>query len=621
MMNVKSQWSEKPDLTKRFLFLFLAAVAIMLLLLLRLWYLQVISAERFQQLSEKNRIRYIPISAPRGPVYDRDGHLLVDNRPSFSVSVMRQDVSDRDQLLEQLSEYLEIPVEDLARRWEAGRKFPYYRPVHLAEDISREQLERVQENSVDLPGVLIDVQPLRSYPYEDVAAHVFGYLGEITEEQLRNGDYRDYRSGEYVGKSGLEKKLESYLKGKDGQRLLEVDVRGKELRVLRVQEPEPGNRVFLTLREDVQLAAEKALTGQAGAAVAIDVDTGEILAMASRPSFNPAIFARGISGAEWISLLQDSRHPLQNKALTGQYPPASTFKIVTALAALRAGAATAATRVDCDGHITLGRRNFRCWKRYGHGPTDLKKAMRESCDVWFYRVGLELGIDKLSEMALELGLGNALGFDLGGEKSGLVPTRDWKRARFNAPWYDGETVNTSIGQGFVLATPLQLATMTATVANGGSLLRPHIIKKIESWDGEILLESDPEVLHTVDFPPNNLKIVQNSLEAVVNEQRGTGWAARLDQVRVAGKTGTAQVIRRRADDEEPDEEGIPYRFRDHALFVAYAPAEDPRIAVAVIVEHGEHGSTTAAPVARSILQAYFGLPEDRVSPVNGYPGD
>ena len=621
MMNVKSQWSEKPDLTKRFLFLFLAAVAIMLLLLLRLWYLQVISAERFQQLSEKNRIRYIPISAPRGPVYDRDGHLLVDNRPSFSVSVMRQDVSDRDELLERLSEYLEIPAEDLFHRWEAGQKFPYYRPVPLAEDISREQLERVQENSVDLPGVLIDVQPLRSYPFEDVAAHVFGYLGEITEEQLRSGDYRDYRSGEYVGKSGLEKKLESYLKGKDGQRLLEVDVRGKELRVLRVQEPEPGNRVFLTLREDVQLAAEKALGEQAGAAVAIDVDTGEILAMASRPSFNPAMFARGISGAEWISLLQDSRHPLQNKALTGQYPPASTFKIVTALAALRAGAATAATRVDCNGRITLGRRDFRCWKRYGHGPTDLKKAMRESCDVWFYRVGLELGIDKLSEMALELGFGNALGFDLGGEKSGFVPTRDWKRARFNAPWYDGETVNTSIGQGFVLATPLQLATMTATVANGGTLLRPRIIKKVESWDGKILLESEPEVLHTVEFEANDLEIVQNSLEAVVNEPHGTGWAARLDQVKVAGKTGTAQVIRRRADDEEPDEDGIPYRFRDHALFVAYAPAEDPRIAVAVIVEHGEHGSTTAAPVARSILQAYFGLPEDRVSPVNGYPGD
>lgn len=621
MMNVRSPWSDKPDLTRRFLALFLCAVFIMLLLLLRLWYLQVISTEKFQLLSEKNRIRYIPISAPRGPIYDRDGRLLVDNRPAFSVVAMRQDVADRDHLLERLSEYLDIPVEDLARRWEAGRRFPYYRPVPLAEDISREQLERVQENAVDLPGVLIDVQPLRSYPYDDVAAHVFGYLGEVTEQQLRSGDYRQYRSGEYVGKSGLEEKLESYLRGVDGQRLLEVDVRGKELRVLRVQEPEPGNRVFLTLREDVQLAAERALGDQAGAAVAIDVRSGEVLAMASSPSYNPGMFARGISSAEWISLLQDSSHPLQNKALTGQYPPASTFKIVTALAALREGAAKPSTQVNCDGRITLGNRDFRCWKRYGHGRTDLRKAMRESCDVWFYRVGLELGIDKLSKAAMELGLGQKLGFDLGGEKSGLIPSRQWKRARFNASWYDGETVNTSIGQGFVLTTPLQLATMTASVANGGTVLRPRIIKKVESWDGKILHESAPDVLRKAEFSAEHLDIVQNSLEAVVNEQRGTGWASRLESVRVAGKTGTAQVVRRRADDAEPLEEGTPYRFRDHALFVAYAPAEDPRIAVAVIVEHGEHGSTTAAPVARNILQAYFGLPEDRISPAHGFPGD
>ncbi len=620
-MSLDAGWSDTPDLTKRFLLLSLVAVLIILLLLLRLWYLQVINAERFQQQSEKNRIRYMPIAAPRGPIFDRDGNLLVDNRPAFGVSVMRQDVDDKNRLLERLAVYLEADGAALADRWQAGSRFPFYRPVPLADDISRDQLERVQENSLDLPGVLIDVHPLRSYPHEDVAAHIFGYLGEITERELASGDYGDYRPGDFVGKSGLEKALESYLRGVDGQRLVEVDVQGKELRVLRIQEPVPGNKVYLTLRQDVQLAAEQAMTEQAGAVIAMDVRSGEILAFVSRPSFNPAMFARGITGSEWIDLLQNPRHPLQNKAIKGQYPPASTFKIVTALAALRAGAASANTKVDCQGSITLGNREFRCWKKTGHGVTDLKKAMRESCDVWFYEVGLDLGIDKLAEMATELGMGEGLGFALAGEKGGLIPTRAWKKRRFNAPWYDGETVIAAIGQGFVLSTPLQMVTMMAAVANGGDVLRPQIVKKVEGWNGQVLEEVQPEILHTVDFGSGNLALIQRSLEAVVNEPHGTGWATRLEEIRVAGKTGTAQVVRRKDDDKEKNEKVAPYRFRDHALFVAYAPAQNPEIAVAVVVEHGEHGSTTAAPVARRVFEAYFGLPPGEITHRRGLTGD
>lgn len=620
-MSLKSEWSDAPDLTRRFIGLSLFAALFFLLLILRLWYLQAINVDRFQALSEKNRIRYMPISAPRGPVFDRDGELLVDNRPAFGVSVMRQEVEDKERLLDNLVVYLGSDRADLEKRWAAGSRFPYYRPVPLASDVNRDVLEKVQENALDLPGVLIEVHPLRSYPAEDLAAHLFGYLGEITEAELRSSAFEDYRSGDYVGQTGIERSLESYLRGREGQRLVEVDVKGKELRVLKVQEPVPGNKVFLSIDKDLQLAAQKAIGDQAGSAVAIDVHTGEVLAMVSRPSFNPAAFARGITGTEWIELLQNPRHPLQNKAIKGQYPPASTFKIVTALAALRAGTASSGTRVDCQGSIKVGNREFRCWKKWGHGLTDLKKAIRESCDVWFYKVGLELGIDRLSDMARELGLGEKLGFILEGEKGGLVPSRSWKRQRFGAPWYDGETAIAAIGQGFMLATPLQLAAMTAAVANGGKVLRPQVVQRIEGWDGTILKQMEPEVLHHVDFGAGNLEIVQDALAAVVNDPHGTGRASRLDEVRVAGKTGTAQVVRRKDDESEQEDGSTPYKFRDHALFVAYAPAEDPQIAVSVVIEHGEHGSSTAAPVARAILEAYFGIGLESGPVPDGTTGD
>lgn len=619
-MGLNAGWA-LPALKNRFLIFSLAAVGIFLVLLCRLWYLQVIKVERYTQLSEKNRIRYLPVAAPRGPVYDRAGRLLVDSRPAFDVAAMRQDVADKDLLLGRLAHYLGTDSEALQQRWQAGKRFPAYRPVSLAEDVGRETMERVQENSVDLPGVLTEVRPVRAYPYADSAAHLLGYLGGVTERELQELEGEGYRSGDYIGKSGMEGLLESELRGHEGQLRLEVDVKGKELRQLRVREPLPGNRVFLSLDRDLQLAAEEAFGDQAGGAVALDVRTGEVLAMVSRPAFNPALFARGISGPEWIGLLQDTRHPLQDKAIKGQYPPASTFKIVVALAALEAEVATPATVVDCQGSFSLGGRDFRCWKKKGHGRTDLKKALRESCDVWFYRVGLDLGIDRLSRMALDLGMGKPTGFALEGEKGGLVPTRQWKRKRFGAPWYDGETVIASIGQGFVLATPLQLAVMTAAVANGGTVLRPQVVKKIVDWEGEVLRSFEPEVVNTVAFRPQSLAAVRRGLEAVVSEPHGTGWASRLPGVEVAGKTGTAQVVRRKEDDEEEAEEQEPYRFRDHALFVAYAPADAPQLAVAVVVEHGRHGGSAAAPIARAVFESYFNLEHETEAADAAFVGD
>ena len=613
-MALDSGWQEHPALRRRFVVLSLLAVIIFALLLLRLWYLQVISVERYQTLSERNRIRYIPISAPRGVIYDRDGDLLVANRPAFTVSVLRQEVEDKDQLLDRLAGYLGMPREALDKRWEAGRRVPPYRPFVLAEDVGRDAVERVQENSIDLPGVLVEVRPMRAYPYGEMAGHLFGYLGEITEKELDEEAFADYRPGDYVGKSGLEQLLEADLRGQEGERLIEVDVKGKELRTLKTLEPLPGHKVYLTLQRRVQQAAEAAFGDQAGAAVALDPKTGEDLAMVSKPSFDPGMFARGISGKEWLALLRDPRHPLQNKALQGQYPPGSTFKLVTALAALRAGAIQPGTTLDCGGSLEVGDREFRCWKKRGHGPTDLKKAIRESCDVYFYQVALSVGIDRIAEMAHELGLGQVLGFATGGEKSGLIPDRAWKRRRFGTSWYDGETVNAAIGQGFVTATPLQLAEMTATIANGGRLLRPHIVKEVTDLQGDVLRKTSPELLGTADLPKPDLKAVQRGLVAVVNEAHGTGWSSHLAEIKVAGKTGTAQVVRLKDEEDETAAGHIPYRFRDHALFVAYAPAEDPQIAVAVVVEHGSHGGSAAGPIVRAILESYFGIQGRRSEP-------
>ncbi|TYO98679.1 peptidoglycan glycosyltransferase [Geothermobacter ehrlichii] len=623
-MGLNTGWDADPVHPRRLLYLAVAALLVFSLLLARLWYLQVISGDRYRQLSEKNRIRYLSIPASRGPVLDRYGRMLIDNRPAFAISVLRQDVTDSQQLLENLSGYLHLPVEELLRRWREGLRLPPYRPVRLADDVSRDIMEQIQEHSGEMPGVLVEVHPVRAYPEGDLAAHLFGYVGEVTEKELDSLADRGYRPGDFVGKRGLEKELEPYLRGIDGERLLEVDVRGKRMRILQTREPQPGHRVFLTIDRDLQRAAEKAFGEESGAAVAIDVRTGEVLAFVNRPAFDPAQFARGISVEEWKRLVDDPRRPLQNKAISGLYPPGSTFKIVTALAALQAGIATPGTTIDCEGEIELGDRVFRCWKKKGHGPTDLKKALRESCDVWFYRVALELGIDRLSKMAFDLGLGAPTGIGLSGEKRGLIPTREWKRKRFGQRWYDGETVIAAIGQGYVLATPVQLAVMTAAIANGGKVLRPELVYRIETMDGEAVFRRETDVVRQVDLGARALQAVRRGLVAVVNEPHGTGWATRLRQIEVAGKTGTSQVVRRKSNEEEErekDRDRTPWRFRDHALFVGYAPADEPRIAVAVVVEHGRHGSTAAAPIARAIFRSYFHLADGEEMENPGYLGD
>jgi len=605
-MGINSGWSEIPVLKKRFILLSLAAAGVFLLLALRLWYLQVIAADRYLALSEKNRIRYVPIAAPRGAVYDRKGVLLIDNRPSFDVSVLPSEVESKEVLLDRLASYLGVETPELERRWEKGRRYSRYRPVQLAADVGRDVMEVIQENGVSLPGVLTEVRPVRSYPYGGSAAHLFGYLGEITERELQDKAFKGYRPGEYVGKGGLEKNLESYLHGSEGQRRVEVDVKGRELRLLDIQDPVPGARIFLTIDHELQLAAEKAFAGASGAAVALDVHTGEVLALVSQPGFDPSLFASGISGQQWIELLQNPRHPLQNKAIRGQYPPGSTFKVAVALAALKAKVASPATSVFCEGKMAIGNREFRCWKKEGHGTTDLKKAIKESCDVWFYKVGIDLGIDRMAATVRELGLGEPLGVGLDGEKGGLIPDRAWKRRRFNTGWYDGETAIAAIGQGYVLTTPLQLATMTATLVNGGRVMQPFFVSRIEDHTGRLLFAPVPKSLRSTELPDQALRAVLRGMDAVVNEPGGTARASRLEEVRYAGKTGTSQVVKLK-DDAQRGKLADRFEHRDHALFIAYAPADNPQLAVAIVVEHGGGGGSVAAPIARAMFANYFGL--------------
>jgi penicillin-binding protein 2 len=617
--------SPQPDdisRKKRFDVLIIAAVFFFALLSIRLWTLQIIYGDQYQLLSQKNRTRYIPIAAPRGTIFDRDGLLLVDNRPTFTVSALRQEVVDKQLLLERLATYFDTDEQQLEEEWDKKRYYPQYRPLPLKFDIDRDLLEQLAEHSVDLPGMIIEVQPMRAYPYREVAAHLFGHIGSITQSELTLAEYQDYHAGSFIGKSGLEKQLEQYLKGTAGKKLVEVNVKGKQLRQLEINPALPGNSVYLTLQRDLQLETEKAFGSHAGAAVVLDVNNGDILAMVSRPAFDPEMFARGITTAEWKQLVNNRSHPLQDKSISGQYPPGSTYKMVTALAALKAGVITPDTIVDCAGRTTVGNRDFRCWKKTGHGPTNLAKALRESCDVWFYEVSLLVGIERMSSMARQLGLGRTYQLPLDNEKPGLIPDKGWKHQRYNRPWYKGETVIAAIGQGYVLATPLQLAVMTATIANGGDLYQPQIIKRIETPTGEIIKDYPPSKIHDSELNMRQLAYVKKGMEQVVNDPRGTGKSSHLDQVIVAGKTGTAQVIRLKDDPVEGetiDVEEIAYRHRDHALFVAYAPAKEPQIAVAVVVEHGQHGGSAAGPIARQIFEQYFNSKDESAGQLQPSP--
>jgi penicillin-binding protein 2 len=595
------------EIRKKIKIYLILVVFCFLCLWLRVWYLQILKGGYFIELSENNRVRMVSLSAFRGTMKDRNGEVLVGIRPSFNLYITPEDADDLPATFGLLKTKVDFDEDKVRAAMKQAKSF---KPVLIQADILREQVAFIEENKMRLPGVGIKVEPTRNYVYPELASHVMGYVGEITRSQLDQMQGGGYQQGDLTGKEGLESLYEQVLRGQKGFKEVEVDVSGRELRVLRKRDPLSGDNLVLTLDARIQKTLETLMTGTpdtpvSGSAVMMKVQTGEILAIASKPSFDGNLFATGISQENWNALINDERHPLQNRVVGGQYPPGSTYKIVTALAGLEEGVITPETEVYCPGHFRLGRGLYRCWKRGGHGTVNLHDAIVQSCDVFFYTIGNQLGIDTLAKYASLLGLGRPTGVELSGERPGLIPTTQWKMRKKREAWLAGETISASIGQGFNLVTPMQQVAMTAAVANGGILLKPHLIKRIEEVDGRLQKIIDPEILGRVNARPENLEFIRDALRDVVNGKSGTGRAARMDDIVVSGKTGTAQVVHLRVTEDTANEDEIPYQFRDHAWFVAFAPYEKPEIAVAVLVEHGGHGGSAAAPLAKKLMQAYF----------------
>ncbi|MBT5986247.1 MAG: penicillin-binding protein 2 [Nitrospina sp.] len=583
-------------------------VSSFLVILMRVWYLQILKGEDFMGKSEQNRVRKISLADYRGKIKDRHGNVIVNVRPSFSLYVTPEDADNLSESLEFLSGLIEINKDKLRSDI---RRSPSFKNVLIKRDISRREVAYIEENKMLLPGIRIKIEPIRNYAHKDFASHVLGYLGEVSKSELKISKFSRYELGDMVGKNGLEKIYESQLRGKKGFKEVEVDVSGRELKVLRKFSPKTGNSLVLTLDSRVQSKLETLMdevlseNSVEGSAVVMKVQSGEIIAMVSKPSFDPNSFATGISTKQWSGLVLDEKNPLQNRTIDGQYPPASTYKVVTAYAALAEKIIKPESTIFCPGHFRLGKRNYRCWKKRGHGDMNLHDALVQSCDVYFYKLGHRLGINNLAKYATKLGLGELTGIVLKGEKSGLVPSKQWKKKFKNEPWYPGETISASIGQGYNLVTPLQSARMISTIASGGLLVRPYLVKRIEDYDGRLIQEFFPEVIKKIKIEPEVLRNIKEGLRGVVHEAHGTGHRARLKNVIVAGKTGTAQVVAMKDSDEIDPEEETPYSHRDHAWFVAFAPYENPEVAVSVIIEHGGHGGATAAPIAGGILKTYF----------------
>jgi len=583
------------DIQGRLLLVKIVVVILVGLLVVRLWQLQVRDGTYYRSLAQDNRTRSVLIHPVRGLIYDRNGILLANNVPGFNLYVHLDDVPDREAMIEKLAGLLSLDESELNKKMQAqGRGTP----IRLKKGVSLKEAAIVESHRLDLPGVVIRPEFQRNNPQGAYAAHVLGYVGAASEEQLAAEEFQGLPPGSVIGQYGVERIYERTLRGHAGRKFIEVDALGHEKRMISVDKPQVGNDVYLTLDFRLQKLAEDLLGEEAGAIVVLDPQTGDILALASRPSFEPNALSRGLRPDVWNDILQDERHPLTNRAIQGQYPPGSTFKIIMAAAALDTNAIEPTETLRCEGRFRVGRRTFRDWKKYGHGAVDLRKAIAQSCDVYFYRLGDRMGVDAIALYARQFGLGERTGIDLPGERTGLIPSSEWKQRTRGEPWYPGETISVSIGQGFVSVTPLQMAKVIGMIGNNGIAFQPHVLRGVRGRRGEWIDEWTPTQTVHLTLPAHQLEAIQAALAAVVTE--GTARQARSSVVPLAGKTGTAQVVSLRSESQEE----TPKRFRDHAWFVAYAPFEHPGIAVTVLVEHMGHGGSAAAPLAKELIEAY-----------------
>lgn len=558
----------------------------LVLLIMRLWQLQILQGKEYRKYSEANRLRIITIPAPRGIISDRNGIPLVKNSPYYYASLISNEFDKSKVGL--LSKILNIPAKDIFEKLNNKGLSPFV-PIRLKQGLSFSDVAYIESRRSDFPGLIIEVEVSREYIYGNVGSHLIGYLGKLTPAQSKDPAFSNIPPESFIGQWGTEMLFDKSLRGTPGERIVEADALGREIRLLQEKPPIKGKDIILSIDINLQKEAEKAFGEKEGALVAIRPGTGEILGMVSKPSFDPNLFVKGINYNEWTALTLNKKNPMLNRALQSQYPPGSTFKIVTAIAALEEGVIKPETMVDCRGGISYGRWHFGCWRNKGHGMVSLHRAIVESCDIYFYEAGKRLGIDKIYDYATNLGLGKKTGAELGRERQGLIPNTKWKLEKKKSPWFLGETFNAAIGQGYVAVTPIQLAVMTSTIANGGNLYRPTLVK-----------DAKPEILGKAKVRPDTLKIVKSGLFGVVNETGGTGWAAKSQLITIGGKTGTAQVVSIKRGSQY-----LPEKLRDHAWFVAFAPVEKPEIALAVLVEHGGHGGGVAAPIAKRAIEGYM----------------
>ncbi|HLW57477.1 MAG TPA: penicillin-binding protein 2 [Bacteriovoracaceae bacterium] len=588
------------------------------LVLARLWYLQVYKGETLHNYSIQNRLRKEVVWAPRGYIYSRDDQLLVDNIPRFDAILTPQFLLDKDETLKKLAEILETDVESIDAILKKNSNQAKYRPIIIKKNISFKELAQIETQNSDLPGVSVDTFISREYRDKEVGAHLLGYISEISQTQLpklRARDGADYRLGDFIGQFGIEEQLDKYLRGENGHEFVEVDARGRKKRYINTdnlfkgiedEKPVSGNNVKLTIDRDMQIAAYNALEGKVGGVVAVDVNSGEVLAMVSRPSFDPSQFSRGLTPEYWRSLITNENHPLRDRNIQEHFSPGSTFKPFTAIAAFEEGEIDEKTEIFCSGSWKVGRKVYHCWKRGGHGPTSLVKAMRESCNVYFQRAAYRMDIDVLAKHSRNFGLGSRTGIALPREVSGLIPTQDWKRKRYGQEWQQGETLSCAIGQSYVLTSTIQLAIAYAAIANNGKIWRPYVVKEITDDQGNVIKSSTPELLSEIKFKnPKTLKFVKEGLFQVVNAYRGTAYYRRGQGIMMAGKTGTSQVKSASADKIYQKCENMDYRDRHHGVYVGYAPYDNPKIAAAVLIEHGCHGSSAATPVAEAVITEYM----------------
>ena len=570
----------------------------------RMYQLQVLESDRYKTLADDNRINMQLLPPPRGRIFDRFGQPLAVNQLNYRLVIVPEQAGELERALTALGELIPIEAHDRERILREARRKRNFVPITVRENLTWEEVSRIEVNAPELPGTMIDVGQTRHYLAGEETAHIIGYVGAVSEKELE-GDPVLALPGFRIGKNGAEKMFETALRGKAGSRQVEVNAFGRIIRELRRDEGQPGDDHILTIDMGLQEYANARIKGESAAAVVIDVHSGELLAMASAPSFNPNSFTTGISHTEWNALMANTRFPLTNKAISGQYSPGSTFKMTVALAALDGGLMNPNQEVFCPGYTDLGNRRFHCWKRGGHGRMNMNSAITQSCDVYFYEVSKRVGVDGIAVMARRFGFGEKLGVELPYERKGLVPTRDWKLAVHGVRWQKGETLVIGIGQGFLLTTPLQLAVMTARIANGGIAVLPKLVRETRRSGQRLPDRREP--FPSMGLSAAHLAIVQKGMADVTNSPRGTAYRARIEEpgMAMAGKTGSVQVKRITKAERERGvrkNEDRPWKDRDHALFVGYAPVDAPRYAVSIVVEHGGGGSKTAAPIARDILR-------------------